>query len=187
MYIYTYIKQNRRRGMFSLGVCRAFFVYCFGTSKFCTNNSPKAWPRESENHGKPISRCFFPCVTPLEEQVRKKRLRREPPRTSIYAVLSGQNVTFRFLAWLQKHWKRCLLSCPLAPQTHSFSMKVEKKGVWEKDEKTLKMASAIKRKSNQTNDQNGGSNPGQIQGWKPSCPRVAPDPEKTPKHIPKSL
>ena len=113
-------------------------------------------------------------------------LRSEPPRISIYGVLSRQNVTFRLFALATKTLERRLLSYPLASQTHSFSMKVEKKGVWENNEKSLKIASAKKQKSDPKVCQNGGPNPGQIQGWKPSCPRGAPDPEKTPKSIPKS-
>ena len=91
-----------------------------------------------------------------------------------------------FSLWLQKPWKRHLLGCPLAAQTHLFSMKVEKKGVWENNEKSLKIASAKKQKSDQKVCQNGGPSAGQIQGWKPSCPRGAPEPEKTQKSRPKS-
>ena len=113
-------------------------------------------------------------------------LRSEPSRTSIYGVLSNRTSLSDFSLWLQKPWKRRLLSYPLAPQTHACSMKVEKKEVWENNGESLKIASAKKQKSDPKMWQNRGPNPGQIQGWKPSCPRGAPDPEKTPKSRPKS-
>ena len=50
----------------------------------------------------------------------------------------------------------------------------------------MKIALAKNQKSDPNVCQNGDPNPGQIQGWKPSCPRGAPDPEKTPKSRPKS-
>ena len=167
----------------------SFFTVFFGTAKWYPKSCPNGSPQDPENQRKIDFVTLFPLAAPLEEQVWKKRLRRSGqslPESRYMVFCRDRTSLSDFSLWLQKPLKRRLLSYPLAPQTHSFSMKVEKKGVWENNEKSLKIASAKKQKSDPKVCQNGGPNPGQIQGWKPSCPRGAPDPEKTPKSRPKS-
>ena len=51
--------------------------------------------------------------------------------------LRRQNVTFRLFALAIKTLGKRFLELPVGPQTHAFSMKVEKKEVWEQKRKFL--------------------------------------------------
>ena len=129
-------KNWRRAQQVSEGFSSFFFV--FSGLQNCTRKAAQTGRRRSpKTNGKAIPRRFFPLAAPLEEQVWKKRLRRSGqslPESRYMVFCRDRTSLSDFSLWLQNPWKRRLLSYPLAPQTHSFSMKVEKKGVWENND-----------------------------------------------------
>ena len=163
--MYISISKNWRRAWRFLILLGRFSQFFSGLQNGTRKATQTGRRRSPENNEKSIAWTFFPLAAPLEEQVWKKCWRRSgqsPPEPRYMVFCRDRTSLFDFSLWPWKHRKIRLLSCPLAPQTHPFSVKVQKKKVWEQSEKSLKIASAKNPKSDTKVRQNGGPNPGQI-------------------------